>query len=116
MSPSIELIHCHLTIQGRFDLDERVGQFLNTEIFDSGGGAEHALQVLEKPAFAFEEVWDVIQDLDVVVEGVHGTARSLPWRPRQAPVRLAGGLLLSATYEISPCARVFWPHRNSEKP
>jgi hypothetical protein len=44
-SSSIELIHCHLTIQGRFDLVERVGQILNTEIFDSGGGAEQFRQL-----------------------------------------------------------------------
>jgi hypothetical protein len=41
---NFELIHCHLAIQGRFDLIERVRQILNLEIFDSGGGAEQFRQ------------------------------------------------------------------------
>jgi hypothetical protein len=40
MSLNVELIHYRLTIQGRFDLVERVGQSLDLEIFDSGGDAE----------------------------------------------------------------------------
>jgi hypothetical protein len=37
--PGHQLIHCHLTMQGRLDLVERVGQILNTEIFDLGEGS-----------------------------------------------------------------------------
>jgi len=36
MSLNVELIHCHLAIQGRFDQVEWIGQILNLEIFDSG--------------------------------------------------------------------------------
>ena len=43
-SLNFELIHCHLAIQSRFDLIERVRQILNLEIFDSGGGAEQFRQ------------------------------------------------------------------------
>ena len=57
MSLNVKLIHCHLTIQGRFDLVERVGQSLNLEIVDSGGGPSNSA------SFAFLESCLLVHDL-----------------------------------------------------
>ena len=104
MSLNFELIHCHLAIQGRLDLVERVGQILNLEIFDSGEGAEQLRQLRLQSCLLVYGLADGDNYSTATGEGIYVPRRGKPKRQLawqcQLPVQSVAASIVHVTANI----------------